>query len=101
MPRGASCRIGGGGAGVPWFEGVPEGLLDPQGEGFAAALAISRPRDALTLWHLIARTDADRREHVLDRLAAVAPPPPEAPRDAVLRLDSAALLAWREALPLP
>ncbi len=101
VPRGASCRIGGGGAGVPWFEGVPEGLLDPKGEGLAAALLISRSRDALTLWHLLARVDLDRRANVLDRLAALAPPPPEAPRDAVLRLDKAALLAWRETLPLP
>ncbi|MFI5403273.1 MAG: FecR domain-containing protein [Planctomycetota bacterium] len=101
VPRGASCRIGQGGAGVPWFEGVPEGLLDPRGEGLAAALLLSRSRDALTLWHLLARTDGDRRASVLDRLIALAPPPPDAPRDAVLRLDKEALLAWRETLPLP
>ncbi len=101
VPRGASCRIGRGGAGVPWFEGVPDGLLDPDGAGFAAALLLSRSRDALTLWHLLARTDGDRRANVLDRLAALAPPPPDASRDSVLRLDKAALLAWRETLPLP
>lgn len=101
VPRGASCRIGQGGAGVPWFEGVPEGLLDPAAEGFAAAVAISRSRDALTLWHLLARVDGDLRTNVLDRLAALAPPPPDVTRDAVLRLDKQALLAWREALPLP
>jgi ferric-dicitrate binding protein FerR (iron transport regulator) len=101
VPSGATCRIGRGGAGVPSFEGVPEGLLEPAGEGFMAALAISRSRDALTLWHLLARTDGDRRASVLDRLAALAPPPPDVPRDAVLRLDKAALLAWRETLPLP
>lgn len=101
VPQGASCRIGQGGAGVPWFEGVPEALLDPAGEGFGAALAISRSRDALTLWHLLARVDEERRANVLDRLAALAPLPPDVPRDAVLRLDKAALLAWRETLPLP
>lgn len=101
VPRGASCRIGKGGAGVPWFEGASGALLDPAAEGFDEALATSRSRDALTLWHLLARTDGGRRADVLDRLAALAPPPPEAPRDAVLRLERDALLAWREALPLP
>jgi len=101
VPRGASCRIGKGGAGVPWFEGVPEGLLDPRGAGLEAALALSLPRDALTLWHLIARVDEERRAAVLDRLAALAPPPPGAPLDLCRQLDGAALLAWRDRLPLP
>jgi ferric-dicitrate binding protein FerR (iron transport regulator) len=101
VPRGASCRIGAGGAGVPWFPGVPEGLLDPGAQGFATALAIARAHDALTLWHLIARVDDERRAHVAERLKALAPPPPEAPLDRILTLDRAALLAWRETLPLP
>jgi hypothetical protein len=99
VPRGASCKIGKGGAGVPWFEGVPEGLLDP--ETLDATLPISRSRDALTLWHLIARTDGDRRARVAERLAELSPPPPEAPLDQVLKLDEAALTAWRDSLPLP
>lgn len=101
VPRGASCRIGKGGPGVPWFAGAPEGLLDPAGKSLAAALAASEPRDALTLWHLIARVDEARRAEVVDRLAALASPPPGAPLDRVRRLDRDALLAWREALPLP
>lgn len=101
VPRGASCSLGGGGAGVPWFPGAPEGLLDPVGPGLEAALAASVRRDALTLWHLIARVDAERRARVVDRLAELAPPPPGAPLDRVRELDAAALLAWRDALPLP
>jgi len=101
VPRGASCKIGGGGAGVPWFEGVPEGLLAPEGYALDKALPLSRPRDALTLWHLVARVGGMRRAAVVDRLAALAPPPPGAPRDLVLRLDERALRAWRDALPLP
>jgi hypothetical protein len=77
---------------------VPEGLID---ESVDVALPLSRSRDALTLWHLIARTDGDRRVRVAGRLAELSPPPPEAPLDRVLRLDEAALLAWRESLPLP
>jgi hypothetical protein len=101
VPRGASCRIDPAGPGVPFFPGAPEGLLDPAAAGLDEALALSRPHDALTLWHLLARVGAGARGRVCDRLAALAPPPPEAPRDAVLRLDRAALLAWRASLPLP
>jgi FecR protein len=101
VPQGASCRLGGGGAGVPWFDGAPDGLLDPRGDGLEAALAVALPRDALTLWHLIARVSEERRPSVLGRLAALAPPPPGAPLDLCRRLDRDALLAWRETLPLP
>jgi hypothetical protein len=102
VPSGASCAlVPGQGPGVPWFEGAPEGLLDPSGTGFGEALALSRPRDALTLWHLLARVEGEARAGVHDRLATLAPPPPEVSRDAVLRLDRAALLAWRATLPLP
>ena len=58
-------------------------------------------RDALTLWHLIARVEGERRAAVVGRLAELAPPPPEAPLDRVRELDRDALLAWRAALPLP
>lgn len=101
VPRGASCRISRGGPGVPWFEGAAEGLLDPAGEALAPALAAALPRDALTLWHLIARVDEARRGAVLERLAEIAPPPPGAPLDLCRRLDRDALLAWRDKLPLP
>jgi hypothetical protein len=101
VPDGFLCRLEPEGPGVPWTDGAPEALLDPEGAGFAAALAVSRPHDALTLWHLSARARGPRRAEIRDRLAALAPPPPDAPRDAVLRLDRAALLAWRETLPLP
>ncbi len=101
VPRGASCRISRAGPGVPWFEGAPEGLLDPAGDALVPALAAALPRDALTLWHLIARVDEARRGAVVGRLAEIAPPPPGAPLDLCRKLDRDALLAWRDTLPLP
>jgi len=100
VPSGASCRLrAGAGPGVPWFEGADEALLDPAAAGFAEALAGARPRDSLTLWHLLARVEGDARARVCDRLAELAPPPAAAPRELVLRLDPGALLAWRHDLP--
>lgn len=68
-------------------------------------LALARPRDSLTLWHLLPRAaDANARRGLYERLLALAPPP-EAPwtkiitRDAILRLDPEALEAWWDELP--
>ena len=38
-------------------------------------LAEARPRDALTLWHLLSRTNGTDRAAVFDRLAELVPPP--------------------------
>jgi hypothetical protein len=55
----------------------------------------------MTLWQLLARTeDPADRERVFAALAAGVPPPPGVTRDAVLRLDHAALDAWWNALGL-
>ena len=49
----------------------------------------SRPRDAITLWHLLARTDGANRSAVYDRLAALVPPPNGIVRDTLLSSDPA------------
>jgi hypothetical protein len=63
-------------------------------------LAKSRKRDALTLWHLLARADGDDRLRVYKRLAELIPPPPQVTPDAVMRGDHAALDLWWEKLEL-
>lgn len=62
-------------------------------------LALAGPRDAVTLWHLLGRTDGPDRERVYDRLAALTPPPAGVARRAALRLDRMALTLWWERLP--
>jgi len=58
----------------------------------------ARPRDTLTLWHLLARLEGTDRSLVYERLAALSPPPPKVTRDGVLQLDDEMLPAWKAAL---
>jgi len=69
--------------------------------GDASALAVlvaeSRPKDGLTLWHLIAQTEGEARLLVVERLGVYVP---LQDRDGILRGDRKALdKAW-EALGL-
>jgi hypothetical protein len=112
IPEGAVCATRPGfGPGTPRYEDAPSGygealaVLDfaaPDHGDRTAALALvldrARPRDALTLWHLLPRGTPDERARVFDRMAAVAPPPAGVTREAVLRGDRAALDQWWDAL---
>ena len=51
-------------------------------------LALSRPQDALSLWHLLQRVNPALRGLVYDRLAALVPPPPGVTRRGALALQS-------------
>jgi hypothetical protein len=50
-------------------------------------LAAARPRDGLTLWHLLTRVAAQDRAAVFDRFAELVKLPPEVSRERVLRKD--------------
>jgi hypothetical protein len=63
-------------------------------------LAESRPRDALTLWHLLSRVEEPKRGAVFDRLASLVPPPTGVTREGILRLDRGMLDRWWDALDL-
>lgn len=65
-----------------------------QTDSLAAVLAQARKRDALTLWHLLARTEGETRGKVFDRLAQLIPPPKKVIREGVLSNDRAMLDAW-------
>lgn len=103
----------GHGPGTPYFSDASEdfqnalAIFDVSQNGSEArlnalqsALAKSRKRDALTLWHLLARTDDDDRLRVYDRLAELIPPPPQVTPEAVMRGDRSALDLWWEKLEL-
>ena len=108
VPAGAACVTQPGrGPGTPFFEDAPEPFLaalarfDFEGGGPDALRRVldeSRPRDTLTLWHLLARADAEDRARVYERLAAFAPPPEGVTREGVLRLERAMLERWKESL---
>jgi len=65
-----------------------------------AVLAEARKRDALTLWHLLARTEGGNRGRVYDRLAKLVPPPSKVSRSGVLAGKRAMLDAWWDKLEL-
>lgn len=111
VPSGASSRTDRvNGPGTPRFDDADKPFRDALDEidnGRDAArtsaalqfvLEHARPRDAMTLWHLIARVAPADRAAVVDALALRVPMPMTVTRDAVLRLDRAALDQWWDAL---
>ena len=113
VPAGAACPTRRGvGPGTPYYETAPEALRhalavldfgpDPAGRdaALASALGAARERDALSLWHLLARLDGEGRGRVFDRLAVLVPPPFGVTREGVLRGDRAMRDAWWDELGL-
>lgn len=88
------------GPGIPYLEDAPVPLVralvtfDFEKGGARAtrtALAVARPHDALSLWHLLQRVDPALRGLVYDRLAALVAPPQGVTRAAAIALDTRAL----------
>jgi hypothetical protein len=113
VPAGAACQTRPGiGPGTPYFEDASEEFrnalvkfdfehdnLSNIGEGpLQVVLNTARPRDSLTVWHLLFRSNDAERGRVYDRLAQLAPPPSGVTREGILRLDREMMEKWREAL---
>jgi hypothetical protein len=114
IPAGASCvtrpRLG---PGTPYYEDTSPAFRaalttidlgrSPAAERTAAidlVIAESRPRDVVTLWHLLSRVQGADRDRVFDRLAALVPPPARVTRGAVRAGNKDALDTWWNALDL-
>jgi hypothetical protein len=114
IPAGAVCatrpKVG---PGTPYFEDASTSfrealskfdfaVISPEERSIELGkiLAESRERDALTVWHLLARVGESDRGRVYDRLAALVPPPSEVTRDGILRLDQNMLDVWWNRLDL-
>ena len=102
IPAGAECPTRRrDGPGIPFYEDAPEaltGALAAYESGDDAALsrvlAAARPRDGLTLWHLLPRVPAAARGDVFDRFAQLAGVPREL-RAGAVRGDAKTLdLCW-------
>ncbi len=112
IPAGAACetrpKVG---PGTPYFEDAPPELrsalkrfdfedqtTEQRAHDLEIVLHQSRKRDALTLWHLLARTEGTARLAVCEKLAKLVPPPAGVTRDGVMQLDQHMLDLWWNAL---
>lgn len=114
IPAGAMCSTRPGvGPGTPYFEDATPRFRESlanfdsalenspgQDSSLSSVLVQARPKDALTLWHLLSRTSGRNRAQVYDRLANLLPPPPGVTRDGILQLDSHMLDLYWNALNL-
>jgi hypothetical protein len=114
VPADAACLTRPGlGPGTPYFTDASAAfkeslsLLDTlkahdpaRADALGVILAESRKRDALTLWHLLSRTDEFECGRVYDRLSKLIPTPPGVTRDGVIRGDRAMRDAWWDKLEL-
>ncbi|MGB7285097.1 MAG: FecR domain-containing protein [Candidatus Acidiferrum sp.] len=108
IPAGAVCatrpKIG---PGTPYFEDASASFREalskfdfaggtPQERSaeLTKILSESRRRDALTVWHLLARVGDTDRGRAYDRLAKLVPPPDGVTREGILRLDQKMLDQW-------
>ncbi|HEY0727299.1 MAG TPA: zf-HC2 domain-containing protein [Pyrinomonadaceae bacterium] len=99
------------GPGTPYFEDASPAFRDAlkridfqhdaavQKDALTVLLNESRPRDTLTLWHLLARVNETDRPRVYEALAKYVPLPPGVTREGVLQLDRTMLERWKNALP--
>ena len=110
VPMNATCRLRtGAGPGVPCFVDAG-GAFRAAVERFDAKLrpaaavdtmlVEARPRDTLTLWHLLPRVEAPQRRRVADRMIELAGMPADVGLDDVMRLDRVSLDRWLADLEL-
>ncbi len=112
IPQGAMCATRPGvGPGTPRYADAPAGYAealnrldfgsasDPQRRtALQVVVSSARPRDGLTLWHLLTRGTPEERAQVYDRLAALSPPPEGVTRSAVLAGKKDALDRWWDSI---
>ena len=111
VPAGAACETRPSlGPGTPYFVDSAAGFqaalkqvdFDPDAAARSSALKAmldqARPRDTLTLWHLLTRVEGEDRARVFDKMATLFPPPAGVTREGVLALNQQMLDAWRDAM---
>jgi hypothetical protein len=107
VPAGAMCATRSGiGPGTPYFEDATEPFrlalqkIDFEPGTTDSSLEIilreARPRDLMTLWHLLSRVDGNNRGRIYDRMAQLSPPPRDVSREGIMRLDKEMLDRWYE-----
>jgi hypothetical protein len=103
IPAEAACKTWKQtGPGLPYYLDASEAFQsavnqfkeDNDNAPLSTLLAEARPRDAMTLWHLLPRVKGQARELVYERMAALTNPPAGVERAGVLALNQPMLDAW-------
>jgi len=109
IPAGAVCVTRKGkGPGIPRYEDAPAALVggltrfdrDSDTAVIPEILADARPKDALSLWHLLRRAPVADRGAVYDRLAQLIQVPENVSREQAIRGDPKAIDSLWDALGL-
>jgi hypothetical protein len=110
VPAGATCATRPGiGPGTPYFDDSSDIFrkalakfdFEPGDTNWSKIptldllLMDARPRDTLTLWHLLSRVEGNDRARVYDRMAALVTPPAGVTRAGVLQLNEEMLQQWK------
>jgi hypothetical protein len=112
VPAGASCATRPGvGPGTPYFDDATDvfrgalarldfqpGTQETKIPDLDLLLMEARPRDTLTLWHLLGRVEGNDRVRVYERIAGFSPPPEGVTREGVLQLNEQMLQLWKDKL---
>jgi hypothetical protein len=113
VPAGATCATRPGiGPGTPYFDDSSDIFrqalakfdFEPGDTNWSKIptldllLMDARPRDTLTLWHLLSRVEGNDRARVYDRMAALVPPPAGVTRAGVSQLNEEMLQLWKSKL---
>jgi hypothetical protein len=109
IPDTAACVTRPGkGPGIPYYEGASAELIeavrrfDVDGDGGAAGkiLVEARPRDAISLWHLLRRVQPEDRARVYDRMAQLITVPGSVTREGIVAGDPKMIDALWDTLDL-
>jgi len=106
IPAGAIAELRGKNPGAPYYtDATPafRAALRAYDDGSGAigpVIATARPRDAMTLLHLLERAPREERGPLFDALARIAPPPAGVTRQGVVAHDLHMLDDWRHSLGL-
>jgi FecR protein len=108
IPAGAACATRSKvGPGTPYFEDssaefrsalarfdFEDTTSQQRAHDLTIILREARTRDALTLWHLLARVEEQQRMLVYERLSQFVPPPAAVTKEGILRLDQPMFDLW-------
>ena len=113
VPAGAACAMKRGfGPGTPYYEDATQSFrsalatfdfaanANEKSAALTTVLGEARPRDAMTLWYLLLRSERSERANVYDRMAALVTPPQDVTRAGVLDLDPQMLERWKVKLSI-